>query len=79
MFVHGQGVIFGIPLATIVPALCYLKVADGSWFEKYSLASVTILIMGSIAFVFGCYETITQVNLLRKRKKGQLSMPGRFK
>lgn len=60
--VAANGVIFGIPLATIVPALCYLKVADGSWFEKYSLASVTILIMGSIAFVFGCYETITQGN-----------------
>ncbi|TRY79527.1 hypothetical protein TCAL_09431 [Tigriopus californicus] len=50
------GVVFGIPLATILPAMCYLKVADGSWYEKYRLASLTILILGSIAFVFGFNE-----------------------
>ncbi|XP_059085910.1 putative sodium-coupled neutral amino acid transporter 11 isoform X2 [Tigriopus californicus] len=58
--VGANGVVFGIPLATILPAMCYLKVADGSWYEKYRLASLTILILGSIAFVFGFVELITQ-------------------
>jgi hypothetical protein len=52
-----------IPLAFILPAVCYLKLEDGSFFSSKKIGSFGLAIFGIGATIIGIVSLIVQVNL----------------
>jgi sodium-coupled neutral amino acid transporter 11 len=59
-----QGLLAAIPLAFILPAVCYLKLEDGSIFSRQKIGSLGLAVFGVGATVVGIVSLIVQVNKL---------------
>jgi sodium-coupled neutral amino acid transporter 11 len=58
-----------IPLAFILPAVCYLKLEDGSVFSGKKIGSLGLAVFGIGATVIGIVSLIVQVNKNLKFKE----------
>ena len=56
-----KGLLAAIPLAFILPAVCFLKLEDGSVFSSLKIGSLGLAIFGIGATVIGIVSLIIQV------------------
>jgi sodium-coupled neutral amino acid transporter 11 len=59
-----KGLLAAIPLAFILPAVCYLKLEDGSVFSSLKIGSLGLAVFGIGATIIGIVSLIIQVQVL---------------
>eukprot|EP00095_Tigriopus_kingsejongensis_P004029 maker-scaffold5_size1054832-snap-gene-2.13 protein:Tk04029 transcript:maker-scaffold5_size1054832-snap-gene-2.13-mRNA-1 annotation:"GM24428" len=52
------GLIFAIPMALLLPGMCYIKVSEGSPFQPSKWGAWFLILFSVVVFVGGCYELL---------------------
>ena len=60
-----QGVCVAIPLAYILPAACYIKLAEGSILSKDKLPALFIAAFGVVVFGLGATKIVIEATNVR--------------
>lgn len=48
-----QGVLAAVPLAYVLPALCYLKLEEGNVFTRHKVPAIALVVFGMTVAVLG--------------------------